>query len=213
MSLAILARLGPKGDLSRNDLLYIQGQDPDGVFFLLGGWVSMVRCLADGRAISLELVQPGDSIGVLEVMLEMPRMAEARVVTGKAKVVRIGRAALEAAAESDEDLIPGLVRRELERLAASQIRLADMLSSRSVARKIARVLGEYPAETVLPVSQEVIGLACGLAREEVTRYLGYLESRGILSRRPREIYLERPGLLRTLEFPARDQLRPGAGAR
>lgn len=202
-----LAQAAPLRRLNRGDLIYRQGDEADAIFVLSAGWATLVRLADDGKEMSFGLCEPGEVFGGLEILLEVPRMTCARVVTLRARVVEIKQRGLEAAAEDDEELIPELVAIELGRLARTTGRLADMLATRSVHQKLSMAIAAYPAGTVLPISHEVLATLCGIAREETTRVLGFLESSGVVSRRPGEIRIDRPELLADLIIPGPSILR------
>lgn len=168
----------PKGAV-----LFVEGQQPRGVFVICNGRVKLSASSADGKSLILRIADPGEVVGLPGTM------------SGKA---------YEATAEAIEPIQANFIPRSeflqfLKEHGEAAVRVAEILSnilhatyqevrylglSGSAAEKLARFLLDLTTETVgkgegdarprvtLTLTHEEIAETVGLSRETVTRLFG-----------------------------------------
>jgi CRP/FNR family transcriptional regulator, cyclic AMP receptor protein len=177
----------PKGAV-----LFVEGQQPRGVFVICNGRVKLSASSADGKSLILRIADPGEIVGLPGTM------------SGKA---------YEATAEALEPIQANFIRRNdfmqfLKDHGEAAVRVAEILSdilhatyqevrylglSSSAAEKLARFLLDLPAErssrgtegdgrprATLTLTHEEIAETVGLSRETVTRLFGDFKRRNLV---------------------------------
>jgi len=166
----------PKGAV-----LFVEGQNPRGIFVLCKGRVKLTLCSSTGKTLIMKLVEPGEILGL------------SATISGKP---------YEVMAETSEPCQINFVRREdflrfLRQHSEAGLRVAEQLSakynsacreiraltlSHSTGEKMAKLLLDWSAQTTesgkagnrlrLILTHEEIGQMIGTSRETVTRLLG-----------------------------------------
>src|SRR5262250_1534710 len=161
----------------KDAILFVEGQDPRGVFVLCNGRVKLSTTSADGKSIIVRIAEPGEIVGL------------AGTLSGTT---------YELTAETLEPLQANFIPREaflrfLREHGEAAVRVAEILSkiyhatlmevrylgfSSSTAQKLARFLLDLPGQRVgsgnqyratLTLTHKEIGETIGASRETVTR--------------------------------------------
>jgi CRP/FNR family transcriptional regulator, cyclic AMP receptor protein len=179
-ALAGLDEISSPSTYPRGAVLFIEGQDPRGVYILCNGRVKLFGASAAGKAVIFRIAEPGEIIGLPSTLSFKP---------------------YELTAEALEPTQANFIRREdflafLRQHGETALRVAEMLSniyhatcqevrylglSSSAVEKLARFLLDLkPAENAEPgrkrvtltLTHEEIANTLGTSRETVTRILG-----------------------------------------
>ena len=157
--------------------LFVEGQNPRGVFIVCSGRVKLSTSSADGKTLILRLVDPGEVLGLAAAVSGKPYQATAEVLEptqanfiGRADFLQLlrehGEAALRVAQQLSENY----------HFALSEMRNIGL--SHSAGEKLARFLLEWSAEhgaergeirLKLTLTHEEIAQMIGASRETVTR--------------------------------------------
>jgi CRP-like cAMP-binding protein len=171
--------------LSRNDVLFRQGDASDALYVILEGRVAIATQSGDGRETVLAVLDEGGLFGELPLFDDAPRSADARALT-EATVIELGYAPVRAVLRDRPELLWVIVRLLVQRLRATDEALSDAVFLDVPARTAKRLLelaGEDPRFT-LPVTQEELAAMVGASRERVNKAislfvkLGWLEIEG-----------------------------------
>ena len=172
----------------KDAILFVEGQDPRGVFILCNGRVKLSTTSADGKSIIVRIAQAGEVVGL------------AGTLSGKA---------YELTAETLEPIQANFIPRQaflhfLREHGEAALRVAEILSkiyhatllevrylgfSSSTAEKLARFLLDLPATPVhenghfratLTLTHKEIGETIGASRETVTRLFAHFKREGLI---------------------------------
>jgi CRP/FNR family transcriptional regulator, cyclic AMP receptor protein len=186
--LAALDAISSPATYPKDAILFVEGQEPRGVFVLCNGRVKLSTTSADGKSILVRIAEPGELVGL------------AGTLSGKA---------YELTAEVLEPLQASFVPREaflqfLREHGVAAVRVAEILSkiyhatllevrylgfSSSTAEKLARFLLDLPATPVqnnghlratLTLTHREIGEMIGASRETVTRLFAHFKREGLI---------------------------------
>jgi len=175
------AKLGHPSIFPRGAALFLQGQDPRGVFVLCSGRVRLSMLSVDGKMLVLKVADPGEVLGLSAVVAGTPLELTAETATpcqvrfiekqGLLKLIREQpEAGLHCAQALSRDF----------QAAYSEIR--GMVMARSSTGKLARLLLSWSppldggeARISSRLTHEEIGQMIGSSRETVTRVLSQLK--------------------------------------
>jgi len=164
----------------RGDMLFLEGEPAQALFFLVSGFTKMFKTSAQGKDQILRIARPG------EVLNEIP------VFDGKANPVSaqaFGPAAIYGMKKDDLDSIiiryPLVTRNIIRSLTARTRQLIDLvedLSFKHVISRVSKILLEYGVSggNGQKLTQQEMAAMAGTAREVVARSLKELEDRGLI---------------------------------
>ena len=204
--LASLDDISSAATYPRDAILFVEGQEPRGVFVICNGRVKMSTSSADGKSIIVRVAEPGEIVGL------------PGTISGKP---------YELTAEALEPLQANFIPRDaflhfLRQHGEAALRVAEMLSqiyhatlaevrylglSVTTAEKLARFLMDLPTtqsnghvRATLTLTHNEIAEIIGASRETVTRLFasfkreGYIEVHGSTI-----VFTNKPGLQKLLE--------------
>ena len=186
--LAALDAISSSATYPKDAVLFVEGQEPRGVFILCSGRVKLSTNSADGKSIIVRIAEPGEVVGL------------AGTLSGDA---------YELTAEALEPLQANFIPREaflrfLREHGEAAVRVAEILSkiyhatlievrylgfSSSTAEKLARFLLDLPAtpaqgngqlRATLTLTHREIGEMIGASRETVTRLFAHFKREGLI---------------------------------
>ena len=156
-------------DLSRNAVLFYEGDQDDQLFAVLSGKVKLGRTAADGRENMVAIMGPGDVFGEMALFDPSPRSTNA-VAVSETRLAAIKHESFKRAQQLDptisDQVIKTLARRL--RLAKALLDLADRF-------------GRPATDGVLvahELTQEELAQLVGASRETVNKALAEFVSRG-----------------------------------
>jgi CRP/FNR family transcriptional regulator len=187
-ALATLDAISSSATYPKAAILFVEGQEPRGVFVLCNGRVKLSTNSADGKSIVVRIAEPGELVGL------------AGTLSGKA---------YELTAEVLDPVQANFIPREaflrfLREHGEAAVRVAEILSqiyhatlaevrylgfSNSTAEKLARFLLDLPTTPVqdngrlratLTLTHKEIGEIIGASRETVTRLFTHFRREGLI---------------------------------
>ena len=187
---------------------------------IASGWACRMRVLNDGRRQILDLLIPGDCIGLPYGPFTAPLAHWATVGLTRIRTIDIEPVA--AALRAGPAAYPGLVRGFAAMAALEQDALLERITSlgrRTATERVAHLMlelrdrlaavGLAPAECFpCPLTQEVMADLLGLSTVHVNRTLQLLRREGLLAMRSGQVELLDPGALAAMA----DYERPGIAA-
>jgi len=202
-ALAAIDGISSSAVYPKDAILFVEGQDPRGVFVLCNGRVKLSTTSADGKSIIVRIAEPGEVVGL------------AGTLTGKA---------YELTAEALEPLQANFIPKDaflqfLREHAEAAVRVAEIMSriyhatllevrylgfSSSTAEKLARFLLDLPTQPLatnghsratLTLTHKEIGETIGASRETVTRLFASFKREGLIEVRGASVLIpDRPKL-------------------
>jgi CRP/FNR family transcriptional regulator, cyclic AMP receptor protein len=171
--------------LSRNEVLFRQGEPSDALYVVQRGRIAIATQSGDGRESVLAVLEDGALFGELPLFDDDPRSADARALTDTS-VIELGYEPVRAVLRDRPELLWFIVRLLVHRLRTTNAALEDAVFLDVPARTAKRLL-ELSGETArftLPVTQEELASMVGASRERVNKAislfvrLGWLEIEG-----------------------------------
>lgn len=207
-ALAALDTISSSATYPKDAILFVEGQDPRGVFVICNGRVKLSTTSADGKSIIVRMAGPGEIVGL------------AGTLSGKA---------YELTAETLEPIEANFIPREaflqfLREHGEAAVRVAELLASiyqatllevrylgfsSSTAEKLARFLLDLPMQVAngdghpratVTLTHKEIGETIGASRETVTRLFASFKRQGLIEVHGATLILtDKPKLEKLLE--------------
>jgi CRP/FNR family transcriptional regulator, cyclic AMP receptor protein len=183
-----LAEITSASSYPKGAFLFLEGQDPRGIFILCSGRVKLSGSSSAGKTIISRFAESGEVLGVASVISNKPYVltaevlepAQANFVSG-ANFLNFLRKYSEAAFRAAQQLA--------ENYDAALSELRNIAMSHSAEEKLARFLLDWSArhpgsksrnQFKLSLTQEEIASAIGASRETVTRVFSQFKKKGLL---------------------------------
>jgi CRP/FNR family transcriptional regulator, cyclic AMP receptor protein len=170
-------------------LLFLEKQDPRGVFVLCAGQVKLSISSSGGKTLILRIAKPGEILGLMATISGIPYEVTAETLH-PCKVAYVRRDDFLSFIGKHPEIYHSAVR-QLSTLysgACEQLRTVGL--SASVPERLARVLLEWSSDPLdtkrntqikLPLTHEEIAEFIGTTRETVTRTLGEFKNRNLVA--------------------------------
>ncbi len=170
-------------------VLFLEKQDPRGVFVLCAGQVKLSISSSGGKTLILRISKPGEILGLMATMSGIPYEVTAETLH-PCQIAYVRRDDFLCFMGKHPEVYQGAVR-QLSTLyggACEQLRTVGL--SASAPEKLARVLLEWSADSKdtkqstqikLPLTHEEIAEFMGTTRETVTRTLSEFKNRQLVS--------------------------------
>ena len=170
-------------------VLFLEKQDPRGIFFLCGGEVKLSISSREGKTLILRIAKPGEILGLMATLIGTPYEVTAEALH-PCQVDFVSRDAFLRFVAKHPAAYLNVVK-ELSsdyQAACEQLRTLGLTSS--AHEKLARLLLEWSARGTetgqgtrikFPLTHEQIGAFIGTTRETVTRTLSEFKNRHLVS--------------------------------
>ncbi len=165
----------------RGEVLSLEGEPAETLFFVLSGAVKVFKTSAEGKEQILSIVRPGDSFNDVPIFDDGPNPTSAQAM-GPVTLYGIRKTDLKVILEEHPHISLNIIR-----VLAAQVRqllsLVEDLSFRHVISRVARILLEHAGGKTDPkprLTQQEMAAMAGTAREVVSRSLKALEEEGTL---------------------------------
>ena len=170
-------------------LLFLEKQDPRGVFVLCAGEVKLSISSSGGKTLNLRIAKPGEILGLMATISGIPYEVTAETLH-PCQVAYVRRDDFLCFIGKHPEVYQGAVR-QLSTLysgACEQLRTVGL--SASVPERLARVLLEWSSDPQntkqntqikLPLTHEEIAEFIGTTRETVTRTLSEFKNRNLVA--------------------------------
>lgn len=184
-ALAELARASHISTVERGEILFVEGEPSTRMFVVLSGRLRIFRNSAEGAELVLSHAGPGESIGELSVIDELPRSASAQALE-RSRVISVP-------ADRMRDVLsrsPEAVLAVAKHLAVTVRRLTGTTSDfifLDLPHRLAKYLlalvtdaDDNGATVVLPASQAGVAAQLGVTRQSLNQALGSLAQDGLI---------------------------------
>jgi CRP-like cAMP-binding protein len=167
--------------VERGDIIVIEGETANVLYFVFTGAVKTFRTSADGKEQVLNIVRPGESFNDVAIFDSGPNLATARAM-GSANLYGILKRDLLTILEK----YPQIASNGMKILSAQMryfVNLIDDLSFKPVVARVAKVLINYVGNGEVPgqrMTQQDMAAIAGTARELIGRSLKTLERIGAI---------------------------------
>lgn len=169
-------------------VLFLEGQDPRGVFVLCAGEVKLSISSSAGKTLILRITKPGEILGLMAVLANNPYEVTAETLH-PCQVAFIRREDFLRLLAKHPELSEGVVRQltSLYSGACEQLRTVGL--SASAPEKLARLILEWSADgkntkdgmqVKLPLTHQEIAEFLGTTRETVTRTLSEFKTKNLV---------------------------------
>jgi CRP/FNR family transcriptional regulator, cyclic AMP receptor protein len=170
-------------------VLFLEKQDPRGVFVLCAGQVKLSISSSAGKTLILRITKPGEILGLMAVMSGTPYEVTAATLR-PSQVAFIRREDFLHLLEKHPAMHQGVVKQlsSLYSGACEQLRTVGL--STSAPEKLARLILEWSAEgkktkegtqVKVPLTHEEIAEFVGTTRETVTRTLSQFKNQNLVT--------------------------------
>lgn len=177
-----LARGARWRDYSAGEVVFLEGEQPAGLYYLQSGWLKITKSSPDGREQVLQFLGPGETFHVIGVFANRPNPATA-IALEPAGIWVLRRDAVMRLLETH----PQLARHVIERMAGRVLELVALvedLSLRTVTARLARLLLEDARDNALHrprwYTQTEIAARLGTVPDVLQRALSGLASDGLI---------------------------------
>jgi CRP-like cAMP-binding protein len=164
------------------EIIFLEGEQATGLYFLQFGWVKVVKSNPSGREQVLRFMEPGDTFNEIVVFANEPNPATA-IALESAGIWLLPRQALTRALRQNPDFAQHAIAKMAERVLHLVTLIAD-LSLRPVTGRLARLLTEDAVDGVLQrprwYTQTELAARLGTVPDVIQRALRQLEQDGLI---------------------------------
>lgn len=167
--------------LQRGELVLIEGEHAEVLYFVDSGAVKVFKSSAEGKEQILSIVRPGEAINDVSIFDDGPNLTSAQAM-GPITLYGIMRSDLEIILQKYPQ-----VALNVNKVLAGKVRilasLVEDLSFRNVIGRVARILLEYAGDSTgskPQLTQQEMAAMAGTVREVVGRSLKALEEDGAI---------------------------------
>ena len=174
----------------RSSLLFVEGQQPLGVYVLCEGRAKVSIASAEGKTLLLRIAQPGDLLGINATLTGQPYGATAQTLE-RSRIDFIARADLLKLLDRDKKAYLGVANSlstQLTRLVEhTRLLFLSQSASEKLARLLVRWCNEFGTRTPQGIritsglTHEEIGQMICASRETVTRVLGEFRRKQLIA--------------------------------
>ncbi len=172
----------------KNTVLFVEGEQSDGVYLIISGYIKIVKLAADGREKTLNILKSGEVIGEMALFQNELRTAMA-IALVPSTVIVISKPDFEKLLFEVPELSIDLISILSHRLADANRQIEDLafLNARSRVIKnlthLARVYGKKHKEFIeipLKLTHAELSNLVGITRENMTKTLNELQDLKII---------------------------------
>jgi CRP/FNR family cyclic AMP-dependent transcriptional regulator len=174
--------------LKDGELLYCSGDEPAGLFGIVGGRIRICSTSAEGKALTATFFEAGDWLGEISIFDGLPRLSDA-VAFGDSEVLVITRQAILGLLERQPELYAPFVLILCRKLRMAMEGLSDLMLlplSQRLAKRLLALAEDYgkvhEAGVLidLHLPQDELGRMLGTSRQSVSKELKFLERAGLV---------------------------------
>lgn len=177
-------------DYPRGSVLFVEGQQPRGVYVLCEGRAKVSIASAEGKTLVLRIAQPGDLLGINATLTGHPYGATAETLE-RSRIDFISRLDLMKVLDRDKKAYLGVAQSLGNKLSGVIEHTRLLFLSQSASEKLARLLVRWCNELgkrtpqgiriTSGLTHEEIGQMICASRETVTRVLGEFKRKHIVN--------------------------------
>jgi CRP-like cAMP-binding protein len=188
----------------RSEVLLLEGEPAQNLYFVASGAVQMFKTSADGKEQILSIARPGESFNDVPIFDGGLNPASARAM-GPVLLYGINRNDMQAIVGKYPRIALNVIR-VLARRVRQLVSLVEDLSFRHVISRVARILSEHVRDETghgRRLTQQEMAAMAGTAREVVGRSLKVLKDDGVIKfDRHRIIIKDEEALRKKIEVPS-----------
>lgn len=201
--LRALVRTGAGRTWPAGRFLFLEGDPAEGLYILLEGYVKVVQSDLAGQEAVVQMVGPGEPLGLIALFADQPYPASAQTMT-RCRVLWIPGASFREFLLRHPEVALRILHLMAERLHEVHRRLLEvsvLRVERRLARALVRMAGrlgrrtEEGIELALPLSREELAELCGTRLHTVSRLLNRWQRAGWVRLGRRRIILRNPHAL------------------
>ena len=170
-----------KKKATRREILLLESEPAETLYFVVSGAVKVFKTSADGKEQILQLIRPGESFNDAPVLGGGANLASAEAM-GDVVLYGIKKSDLEVILRSHPQVALNVIQ-VLSQRVQHLVSLVEDLSFRHVTGRVAKILLEYAGDKVGErprLTQQEMAAMIGTAREMVGRSLKTLEQEGTI---------------------------------
>ncbi|MCB8975884.1 MAG: Crp/Fnr family transcriptional regulator [Ardenticatenaceae bacterium] len=179
------------------EIIFLEGEQASGLYFLQSGWVKVVKSSPTGREQVLRFMEPGDTFNEIVVFANLANPATA-IALETAETWMLPRQALSHALRQNPDFAQHAIAKMAERVLHLVNLIAD-LSLRPVTGRLARLISDGAVDGVLSrprwYTQTELAARLGTVPDVVQRALRQLEQDGLIQVERHQIRIVDAGAL------------------
>ena len=164
------------------EIIFLEGEQATGLYFLQSGWVKVVKSSPTGREQVLRFMEPGDTFNEVVVFANLTNPATA-IALETAVTWMLPRQSLNHALRQNPDFAQHAIAKMAERVLHLVNLVAD-LSLRPVTGRLARLISDGAVDGVLSrprwYTQSELAARLGTVPDVVQRALRQLEQDGLI---------------------------------
>jgi CRP-like cAMP-binding protein len=200
--LAMLAEKSHIRTVEKEEIIFLQDEEADAVYFVVKGSVAIVLTSYAGRELVINTMHPGDCFGELGVLAHTAHTADA-IAREHSQLLVIPSQAFLQGLETEPQLTRHLLSLVVQRLCTSSERESALAFLNAHAR-LGRVLLDLDKQSntlgYITIGQEELAQYSGLTRQTVAKLLGQWRRSGwLLTGRGRIMLLNRPAIRRIVQ--------------
>jgi CRP-like cAMP-binding protein len=188
----------------RAEMVLLEGESPDNLYFVASGAVKAFKTSAEGKEQILSIVRPGESFNDVPIFDGGPNPASARAM-GPVLLYGIKKNDVQAVLQDHPQVALNVIQ-ILARRVRHLVSLVEDLSFRHVISRVAKILFEHIGGEMgrgPRLTQQEMAAMAGTAREVVGRSLKALEEEGAIKLdRHRIIITDKKALQKVMEVPS-----------
>lgn len=201
--LRMLIRAGTWRAWPAGRFLFLEGDPAEGLYMLLEGYVKVVQTDVAGQEAVVQMVGPGEPLGLIALFADQPYPASAQAIS-PCRALWIPGAVFREFLLRHPEITLRILRLLAERLHETHRRLLEVSAlrvERRLARALVRLAGrlgrrtEEGIELMLPLSREELAELCGTRLHTVSRVLNRWQRSGWVRLGRRRILLRKPHAL------------------
>lgn len=176
-----------------NSIIIEQEQPSDSVYFIYKGAGQIYRITQDGNYANIALCGPGDIIGEMGLIDNMPRSANVKAIQ-ETHVLMLRKEDFVNILKQNPSLSINLLKVFSQRLRNNDLMVEDVLSKNLTERtwKAIEALGKFFPNREINLSQEELAEIVGATRARITEALNLLQNEGKISLSHRKIQICSP---------------------
>jgi len=177
--------------INKKQVLFYEGDSPQGLYLLIEGGIKTIKRALDGRQFITGLYKPDDYIGLDSLLLEEPfnETAEATENTAicllpKELVINL----LNKYPEVSRQFIK-ILSNDIHQKEEQLLELAYLSVRKRIAQVLVRLSSKSPSPSLLNISRDELAELAGVALETVSRTLSDFKEEGLIERKGNQLEL------------------------
>jgi CRP/FNR family cyclic AMP-dependent transcriptional regulator len=209
-SLAALEKVKFTSVYPKGSVLFVEGQEPRGVFILCSGKAKLTTSSSEGKTLIVKIAEPGDVLGASASILGQPYEVSAETLE-PAQINFIRREDFSRLLNEHAEACLHTAQELSEKYQAAQREIRSLGLAQTTSEKLARLILDWCTSSGQPspkglrlqvlLTHEQIGQMIGTTRETVTRQMSGLKRKKILDVKGSTVLvLDRPALEAMVSF-------------